>query len=137
MLKARASRFLPPALAAITLAGCGGSSGDVLAIQVSGGGATRHEIVVANDGRGRCDRGELRRIEDGRLVDAREIATEVADLAQNGESFGEEATGARQAYVLRTTDGTVRWVEATRGLPDPLPRAELLAVALRRELCGE
>lgn len=125
-----------PLLAAAGLAGCGGSSGDVLAIEVSGGGAARHEIVVGNDGRGHCDGGMLQRVADAQLVEAREIATEAAELADRGESFEAEGGGARQAYVLRTTDGTVRWTEATPGLPEPLPRVELLAVGLRRLLCG-
>lgn len=119
------------------LAGCGGESGDLLAVEVAGGPAGgERTLVVTNDGRGRCDGAELRRIESDRLIEAREVERDLQDLAEDGTDLGGDPTGDRRAYVARIRAGTVRWVEAEPGNPDVLPRLELLALRLGRELCG-
>lgn len=124
------------ALGLAALAGCGGESGDLLAVEVAGGPAgERRTIVVASDGRGRCNGGELRPIENERLIEAREAERDIAELAEQGADLGGEAGGDRRAYVARTQAGTVRWVEAEPGNPAVLPRVELLALRLGRELC--
>jgi hypothetical protein len=124
------------ALAVLLLAGCGGGAGDLLSIGVSGGIAPRrHTIVVSGDGRGSCDRGPLKEIPSDRVIDAREIERDVADLAKRSATYP-PAPDAR-AYVLRTKAGTVRWSEAGRGLPSVLPRAQLFELQLERLLCAK
>jgi hypothetical protein len=116
--------------------GCGGESGDLLAVEITGGPAGgERTIVVTNDGRGRCDGGDLRQISSDRLIDAREVERDLTDLAEDGTDLGGEATGDRRAYVARTQAGTVRWVEAEQGNPTVLPRTELLTLQLGRDLC--
>ena len=68
-----------------------------------------------------------------RVIDARELEKDVADLARRGASYP-PAPDARE-YVLRTKAGTVRWSEGRRGLPSVLPRAQLLELQLQRVLC--
>jgi hypothetical protein len=120
---------------AVLLSGCGGGAGDLLSITVSGGIAPRrHSIVVSGDGRGSCDRGPLKELPSDRVIDAREIERDVADLAKRSAIYP-PAPDAR-AYVLRTKAGTVRWSEAGRGLPSVLPRAQLLELQLERLLCA-
>jgi hypothetical protein len=126
---------LVTALAASSLvAGCGGTAGDLLSIRVEGGpaGAT-HTVVVTGDGRGSCDRGPLEPLPSARVIVAREIEREVVDLAKGARAFGSRP-GARR-YVLMTKDGVVRWSDGTPNLPAALPRAQLLALQLGRELC--
>jgi hypothetical protein len=121
--------------AAIAASGCGGSAGDLIAIDVSGGfEGARKALVVTEDGRGRCNRGELRRIESRTLIDAREVQRDLVDLARDGARF-EGPRAERRVYVARTRDGTVRWVEGAPGLPAELPAAARLALRLERELC--
>ena len=116
------------------MSGCGGGVGDLLAIQVSGGlSPQRHVFVVTGDGRGSCDRGDLHDLPSERVIDAREIARDAADLAKDGAEYP-PVSDARE-YVLRTGDGDVRWSEGSSGLPQVLPRAQLLAVQLQRLLC--
>ncbi len=116
------------------VAGCGGSAGDLLSITVSGGVAGgRHTIVVSGDGRGSCDRAALEQLPPDRVIDAREIELDVADLAKRAASYA-PAPDAR-AYVLRTKAGTVRWSEGRTDLPPVLPRAQLLTLQLERILC--
>lgn len=124
------------AVALAALASCGGESGDLLAVEVTGGPAgDRRTIVVASDGRGRCNGSDLRPIENERLIEAREAERDIADLAEQGADLGGEAGGDRRSYVARTQAGTVRWAEAEPGNPAVLPRVELLALRLGRELC--
>ena len=123
------------AAATVALAGCGGGAGDLLAIQVSGGFAPQqHVYVVTGDGRGSCDRHSLHDLPSARVIDAREIARDAADLAKHGVEYPSPAADARQ-YVLRTKDGDVHWGEGAPGLPAVLPRAQLLALQLQRLTC--
>jgi hypothetical protein len=119
---------------AVLLAGCGGSPGDLLSISVSGGFApARHTIVVSADGRASCDRGPLKEMPAERVIDARELEKDVADLAKRAATFP-PGPDARE-YTLRTKAGTVRWGEGARGLPSELARAQLLELQLQRIVC--
>lgn len=124
------------ALAAAFLPGCGGGSGDLLAIEVSGGpaGTTRQVLVVTEDGHATCNRGPRRRIASGLLIDAREVEREAGGLAGRGADLQTPRRGARQ-YVLRVKDGTVRFTEGA-GLPTELAKATLFALRLGRAVCG-
>ena len=122
-------------LAVLALAGsCGGESGDLLAVEVSGGAEQREiRLVVTGDGQGRCNDGELERLESERLIEAREVEREIEDLAEDGADFGGPAAD-RRGYVVRTAAGTARWREG-RTEPEVLGKAALLALRLERELC--
>lgn len=126
------------ALTVVWATGCGGESGDLIAIEVSGGVAGNRErvdMVVADYGQAACNGGEHEAIPSGLLIDAREVEREIADLAEDGARF--PATGNDQReYVVRTKDGTVRFAEGEPDLPEVLPKAQLLAVRLERAVCG-
>ena len=126
-------KWLP--LVAVALAGCGGSPGDLLSIDVSGGPAKRKQaIVVGNDGRATCNGGPSRDIGSEALIDAREIERELGDDAERAavyESLSPDAT----KYVARTKDGTVRWDDRARGLPPVLSQIQLFALQQGRALC--
>lgn len=126
----------------LALAGCGGSSGDTLAVEISGGPQPRPlRIVVTNDGQGQCNAGPVEPLPSERLIEAREIEREIEPLAREAATFGgasgddQLGAGERRTYVVRTADGTVRWREGARDLPDPLPRAARLGLLLDRQLC--
>ena len=122
----------PLAAALALLAACGGSAGDLLAIEVSGGSQARaRTLVVTGDGLGGCGRGARRPIPSERLIEARAVERDLGELAERGASFADGGTGAgRRSYVARSRAGTVRWTEGAPGLPAVLPRAALLAVRL-------
>jgi hypothetical protein len=108
-------------VAVLSASGCGGSTGDLLAIEVSGGiaaPARPDRIVVQSDGRASCNRGRPQEIPSQTLLDAREVERDIKPLADRGASY--PAQGA----------------EGERGLPKPLPKAELLTLRLRRQLCS-
>lgn len=124
------------ALVAALPAGCGGSAGDLLAIEVSGGpaGTARQTMVVTEDGHASCNRGPQHRITSKQLIDAREVEREATDLAGEGTDLQTTRRGARQ-YVLRIKEGTVRFTEGP-GLPPELAKAALFALRLGRAVCG-
>jgi hypothetical protein len=123
------------ALAAPALAGgCGGTAGDLLSLTVGGGLAgAPHTVVVSGDGRGSCDRGPLKPLPSGRVIEARAIERDAASLARRAAEYVPSPDA--RAYTLKTKDGVVRWSEGTPHLPTVLPRAQLLALQLDRELC--
>jgi len=130
-------RWLPALLAAALLvAGCGESAGDVLAIEVTGGPlATKQTLIVTADGRGSCDRGKLQEIPNDQLIAAQAVAHDAKPLAEAGSAYTSSRPGARQ-YLLRLPQGNVQWTEGRPGIPAALARAQLLALRLGRLLCG-
>lgn len=122
------------AVAALAV-GCGGESGDVLALEVSGGpGGEERRLVITEDGRGRCNGSDLRPLANERLIEARELERELADLPEEERRF---ADGGGRSYVARLRDGAVHWSERTPAKPELLARLELLALQAGRELCGQ
>jgi hypothetical protein len=120
---------------ATMLGGCGGDAGDLMSITATGGFAGgMHTVVVTGDGRGSCDRGPLKLLPSGRVIEAREIEHEVADLARRAATYPPSGADARR-YTLKTKAGVVTWTEGRPGLPPALPRTQLLAVQLERLLC--
>jgi len=115
------------------LVGCGGTSGDLIAFEVTGGrGPVTSRLVLTSDGRGRCGEGDLRTISNDRLIEARAVERDLTDLATAGREF---AGGDEPRFVARTNVGIVRWGQGAEGLPETLPRAARLALLLERELC--
>lgn len=126
---------LATAAVAVALAGCGGSPGDLMAIDVSGGPAARKQaIVVRSNGEGTCNGGPIRDIGSDALIQARAIERDVTELAARAAAYETGSPGAT-SYVIRTKDGTVRWQEGASGLPAVLPRVQLFALQQGRKLC--
>ena len=128
--------WLAPLLAAAVAGGCGGEAGDLMAIEITGGPARERplDIVVASDGRGSCNEGNSEMLPSDLLIEARELERELGDLAEEGANYS-SPTERRRAYVVRIKAGTVRWTEGEPGLPEELPRTQLLALRLDRLLC--
>jgi hypothetical protein len=126
-------RWLP--LLAVALAGCGGSPGDLLSIQVEGGPAQRDQsIVVQNDGRSSCNGGPEQDIGSEALIEARRIERELGDDAERAAVY-ESTSADATSYVARIKEGTVRWDDRARGLPPVLTQAQLFALQQGRALC--
>ena len=120
---------------AVAVAGCGGDSGDLMSIEISGGpaGTVAHTIVVTGDGRGSCDKGAEKLLPSARVIDARVIEKDLGDLVRKAADY--PARPGTRRYTVRTGDGDVTWSEGTPALPSVLPRAQLLALQLERLLC--
>lgn len=126
-------RLVP--IAAVVLAGCGGSPGDLIEIRSSGGPAQREQrLVVRSDGQGSCNGGPASDLGSEALIEAREIEREITDLAERAAVY-ESPRGEATSYIARTKDGTVRWQEGARDLPPVLPQAQLFVLQQGRRLC--
>jgi hypothetical protein len=116
--------------ACVALAGCGGSTGDLMGMQISGGpGHVKEQMHVTEDGRTSCNTGALHQLPSQAVLDARNIEREAKPLITDGEQYPPALPG-RRTFELKTPDGTLVWGEGQTGLPPLLPRAELLALQL-------
>jgi len=114
----------------LTAASCGNPGGDLIALEERGAHFTR--LVVTDDGRGSCNGGELERLASGRLLEAREVERGLEELALERTNFP-ESTGGRH-FRAQIRGATLTWRERSR--QDPvLPKATLLTLKLKRELC--
>ena len=123
-------RRAAPLLGLVLLAGCGNPGGDLIALEERSVHTTR--LVVTDDGRGKCNGGELQRLESERLLEAREVERELSELANERTNF--PAPGGGRLYRAQMREATVTWTERSRG-ESVLPKATLLTIELRRELC--
>jgi hypothetical protein len=132
----RASSTIAVLATALALAACGGPTGDLMAIEVSGGPARyAQRIVIHSNGEAFCNNGKTKDIGSQPLLDAREVERELTDLASRAATYTNAGATDVPSYVARTKDGTVRWQEGSPGLPPVLPQAQLLALQLGRQLC--
>jgi hypothetical protein len=129
-------RAIAVLIAAAALGGCGGSPGDLIAIEVTGGAANREQqIVVRSDGHASCNGGPTKDIGSDALIRAREIERDLADHAEQAAVYERGAPRDAITYAARTKDGTARWRERAQGLPPVFPRAQLFALQQGRALC--
>lgn len=126
-------RLAAIAAAAVALAGCGGSPGDLMALSVSGGsGRVAHTLVVSADGLISCDRHAEHSLASGDVLDARSIVREAKSFATRAATY----PGGGRRFELRDQDGSVSWGETSAALPPVLPRAELFALRVGPAACG-
>ena len=118
-------------LVALAAAGCGNPGGDLIALEERGAHFTR--VVVTDDGRGSCNGGELQRLESDRLLEAREVERDLQKLADDRTNFPGPGGGRHFRAQMRGT--TVTWTERSQSEP-VLPKATLLTLKLKRELCA-
>ena len=132
---ARRTAALALSGAALAATACGNPGGDILAIEVRDPAPDRpiHRLVVTDDGRGRCNAGDLQRLGSARLLEAREVQRELEDLSGERSEFS--GPSGRRSYRADMRNATVTWVEGAAPVPEVIPKATLLATRLRRELC--
>ena len=116
--------------AALLVASCGNPGGDLIALEERGVHFTR--LVVTDDGRGSCNGGELTRLSSDRLLEAREVEREIEELPEGRTNF--PAPGGGTTYRAQIRGKTITWVGRATSEP-VLPKATLLTLRLRRELC--
>jgi hypothetical protein len=118
------------AAACVALAGCGGSTGDLLGMQITGGpGKVKQQMHVTEDGRTSCNSGDLHQLPSHTVLVARNVEREAKDLIEQAAKYPLALPGRRE-FELRTPDGTLDWGEGQTGLPAVLNQAELLALDL-------
>jgi hypothetical protein len=124
------------ALAAPALAGCGTEGHDLFVVEragtIPGAGL---QLRVTDDGRASCNRGALVDITSAQLIDARELARDLAPLAERRLALA-PGPGSVLRYDVVLEDGRVRFADTSRGQPAPLFRVAKLTRDIARGPCG-
>jgi hypothetical protein len=125
-------------LAAIALlaGGCGGAGDQLFVVHRTGAiPGARLDLAVGDDGIAHCNGGPAQRIEDARLLDAREIARDLDDLPDHHLRLppGRESI---LSYRVATPDGTLAFSDTSRGQPPVFFRLAQLTRQVARRSCG-
>jgi hypothetical protein len=126
-------RLLPLVL---LLAGCGSTPADLFVVQRSGSGKNaRLRLLVQDDGYVVCNGGSEREISNARLLDARQLAR---DLAPQAELHVELPPGPRSvlSYRVRMQAGTVSFSDTSRPLPGAFARLTAFTADVSESVCG-
>jgi hypothetical protein len=121
---------------AATVAACGTRPPDLLVLTRSGsvpGAGLR--LLVRDDGDVRCNGGVTRRLSDSQLLDAREIARELADPASKHRSLP-PGRGSVLRYRVRLQEGTVSFSDDSRGQTREMFLAQRFARSVATGACG-
>jgi hypothetical protein len=121
---------------AATAAACGTRPPDLLLLTRSGsvpGAGLR--LLVRDDGDVRCNGGPTHRLSDSQLLDAREIARELADLASKHRSLP-AGRGSVLHYRVRLQEGTVSFSDDSRGQTREMFLAQRFARSVATGVCG-
>ena len=131
----------PPLLAALTaavllVAGCGGESGDLFAVERSGDipGADLR-LIVDDGGTLTCNDEKAKPLPDKLLLDARAIATDIEEPAQQSLNLKPGPQSILQ-YVVHTPDGTVRFADDSPGQPEVTQKVAYFARQAAQQVCG-
>lgn len=133
----RGRTLLPLAVAAIAaLAGCGGTAGDLLAVDRSGdvpGAELR--VVIGDGGLASCNGGEEHRLPDDLLLEAREVERDLEAPAEEGLALP-PGPGSIMRYEVQTPTGDVRFADTSRGRVDGMDELAYLVRRVAQDVCG-
>ena len=131
----RAVVVLTLALATAALAGCGGESADLFAVDRTGDVPGADLRVVVNDaGPVRCN-GEEHRLPEDLLLDAREIARDLAEPAEEALRLEPEPQSVMR-YEVHTPEGRIAFADNSAGRPPVLDQLAFLVRRIAQEVCG-
>jgi hypothetical protein len=119
-----------------TLAGCGlkVSSPDLFLLQRTGQGGPL-TLLVNDDGSIRCDGGAAKPISDQLLIQARDLATNLAKDAKAGLRVP-PSPGGVYSFTIKLQDGTISFGDTAAATHHELAPAELFAVQAAQGPCG-
>ncbi len=123
------------AFAALTLTGCGGAGSELFVVHRTGSiPGARLVLSVYDDGLARCNHGPRPRLEDARLLDAREIQRDLEAFEKRGLHLA-PGPGSILAYRVTDSDGSVSFSDTSRGQPPVLFRVQAFTRRVAREAC--
>jgi hypothetical protein len=123
-------------VAAAVVAGCGGESGDLFAVERSGDVPGAKLRLIVNDGGDlTCNDAKPKAMPDKLLLDARAIATDLEDPAQHSLDLKEGPQSVLQ-YVVHTPDGTVRFADDSPGQLDVTRQLAYFTRQAAQQVCG-
>ena len=123
-------------LPALLLAGCGSTPADLFVVHRTGSGQNaRLTLLVQDDGYVICNGGKERAISNARLLDARQLAR---DLAPQAQLHVELPPGPRSvlSYRVRLQAGTISFSDTSRPLPGAFGRLTAFTADVSETVCG-
>jgi hypothetical protein len=134
-----AARLLPPigaALAALALGGCGAAYPDLFLLTRSGSlPGAKLTLLVGDGGTVRCNHGTEQPLPDPLLLDARHIATSLADDADKDLALPRRP-GALLRYRLQDQQGSVTFSDIDAGAHSELADVIVFARTVAKTVCG-
>lgn len=124
------------AAAALALAGCGADYPDLMVISRTGSLPGAGLTLLINDGGTvRCNRRAALQMPPRPLLDAREIARELAEEAEAGLTLPRQPGSVLQ-FRVRTQDGTVAFSDVDAASRPQLGRLVALTRTIAQDVCG-
>ena len=132
----RLAATLAALAATAALAGCGADYPDLFVLYRSGSLPDARLTLLVNDGGTvSCNGGEPRQLPARQLLDARDLARDLAEEARADLTLP-VPRGSLLRYRLRTQDGTVTFSDANAVQRPVLGRAVALTRAVAQDVCG-
>ena len=122
-------------VAAAIVVGCGTPSADLFVVERTGDlPAAKLNLVVGDGGAVKCD-GTERDITSAQLLDARDLADDLAPLLDKGISLPPAAQSLLR-YKVIGEQGTVEFSDSSRGLRPEFARVIAFTRAIAKQSCG-
>jgi hypothetical protein len=123
-------------LVCLLLAGCGSAPADLFVVNRTGSGANaRLTLLVQDDGYVVCNGGKARAISSARLLDARQLARDLAPQAQLHVQLP-PGKGSVLSYRVRLQAGTLSFSDTSRPLPGAFARLTAFTADVSESVCG-
>jgi len=120
----------------LAVAGCGGESGDLFAVERSGDiPGAKLRLIVHDAGELTCNDERPKALPAKLLLQARAIATDMEEPAQHSLNLAPGPQSVLQ-YVVHTPDGTVRFADDSRGQPEVTQRLAYFTRQAAQQVCG-
>jgi len=124
------------AAAALFVAGCGARSADLFSVERSGRDTNANLRLVVNDGGSvTCNRSIEKALDAPDLLDARELARDLGELAQFGIDLP-PGRGALLRYEVDTQFGPIAFSDTSRDRPPALDRLVAFVKRIGEDVCG-
>lgn len=121
---------------AAALGGCGGPSYDLFAVQRTGPDPNANLRLVVNDGGQVTCNGSIRKAIDAeKLLEARDLARRLADLAQLGIELP-PGPGSILRYKVETDAGPLEFSDTSPQRPPAADRLVAFVKDIGEEVCG-
>ena len=121
---------------AAALTGCGGPSYDLFSVERSGADRNANLRLVVNDGgQVTCNRTITKAMDAKQLLEARELARELADLAQLGIELP-PGPGTILRYKVDTEAGPMAFSDTSEDRPLAADRLVAFVKTMGEDVCG-
>ncbi len=129
-------RRAAPILAAALAAGCGTPPADLFEVTRSGRDPNANvRLLVGDGGTVKCNDAEPKAIDGPTLLEAREIARELATHAELAIELP-PGEGATLRYRVRSEAGTVAFSDRSQGRPKVFDRVVAFTARVSEDVCG-